>query len=278
MQAVAEETLFIPAGVDRLLRDLIHERSGVFYDTDRLSLLIERMEPLARARKCYSMLDFYYLLKNEDNGREDWSHVADALAVPETFFWREMAAVRHVVDVVAPAWLQHTTTPLTIWSAACSGGEEPYSIAIALEEAGLGGCGIQIYGTDASPAAIQKAYSGLYRENSFRSLPMSIKTKYFTPEGPGWRINASIANKVLFKTANLMEPLEISSLARSSVVFCRNVFIYFSPHAIRQTVATFAARMAPGSHLFVGAAESLLKLTSDFELREIEGGFAYVRL
>jgi chemotaxis protein methyltransferase CheR len=83
---------------------------------------------------------------------------------------------------------------------------------------------------------------------------------------------------VKFVRANLLAQEEVSSLARCPVIFCRNVFIYFSPHAIRQTVATFASRMPAGGHLFVGASESLLKLTADFELREKGDAFVYVRI
>jgi chemotaxis protein methyltransferase CheR len=83
---------------------------------------------------------------------------------------------------------------------------------------------------------------------------------------------------VKFQRANLLQAEDISSLARSPVIFCRNVFIYFSPHAIRQTVAVFASRMPSGGHLFVGASESLLKLTADFELKEMGDAFVYVRI
>jgi chemotaxis protein methyltransferase CheR len=93
-----------------------------------------------------------------------------------------------------------------------------------------------------------------------------------------WKLRPEIARRVTFERANLLNTAEISSLARSPVIFCRNVFIYFSPHAVRQTVAAFASRMPSGGHLFVGAAESLLRLTADFELKEIGESFVYVRL
>jgi chemotaxis protein methyltransferase CheR len=83
---------------------------------------------------------------------------------------------------------------------------------------------------------------------------------------------------VTFKRANLLDPGEIAPLARVQAIFCRNVFIYFSRHAIRQTVAMIATKMAPGGHLFVGASESLLRVTTDFELQELGGALAYVRI
>jgi chemotaxis protein methyltransferase CheR len=278
MQIDAGRKLLVPAGIEALLRDLIHERTGIFFDNDRLSLLIEKIEPLALARDCYSYLDYYYLLKYEENGVEDWARVMDALSVPETYFWREMGQVRTLVDVIVPAWFQKTSAPLRIWSAASATGEEAYSILIALIEAGWGDHPIEIRGSDGSKSALEKSTAASYREKSFRGFPPELKGKYFTAAGNEWKLRPDIARRVTFQRANLLDTEEISSLARSQVIFCRNVFIYFSPHAIRQTVAAFASRMPTGGHLFVGAAESLLKLTADFELREIAGSFVYVRI
>lgn len=261
-----------------MLRDLIHERTGIFFDVTQFDVLLSKLEPLALARGCHSFLNFYYLLKNEENGVEDWANVADVLAVPETYFWREMPQINALIDHLVPAWFNHTSAPLRIWSAACSGGEEPYSIAIALLEAGWGNHPIELRASDASGFALDRACKGLYRENAFRALPPHLKAKYFTRIGAEWRINVGVSKRVSFSQANLVATGEIDSLARSNVVFCRNVFIYFSAHAIRQTVAAFAARMPPGGYLFVGAAESLLRMTTDFQLNETGEAFAYVRI
>jgi len=261
-----------------LLRDLIHERTGIFFETERLDQLMEKVEALAQARECSSFLDYYYLLKYEENGVEDWARVMDALSVQETYFWREMGQVRTLIDHIVPAWFQKASAPLRIWSAASATGEEPYSILIALIEAGWGNHPIEIRGSDGSPSALEKSAAATYREKSFRGFPAHLKEKYFSPLGKEWKLRPEFARRVKFHRANLLATEEISSLARSPVIFCRNVFIYFSPHAVRQTVAAFASRMPAGGHLFVGAAESLLKLTADFELREIGESFVYVRI
>lgn len=278
MQIDTGRKLLVPAGIQPLLRDLIHERTGIFFEDSRFDVLYEKIEPLAVARDCYSLLDFYYLLKYEENGVEDWTRVMDALSVQETYFWREMGQVRYLVDSFVPEWFSKTTAPLQIWSAACATGEEPFSILIALAEAGWGSHPIQIFGSDGSPNAIEKARSATFREKSFRALPPTLKHKYFSQSGNEWQLKPEFARRVIFHRANLLATDEVSTLARSRVIFCRNVFIYFSPHAIRQTVAAFASRMPSGGHLFVGASESLLKLTADFELREKGDAFVYVRL
>jgi chemotaxis protein methyltransferase CheR len=270
--------LLIPAGVPQLLRDLVHQHAGIYYEPDRLDVLIERLTPLAEEQGCYSLLDYYYLLKYEENGVQDWSHVMDALSVPETYFWREMPQIRAFVDILVPKWFERESRSLRVWSAACATGEEPYGIVIALLEAGLGHHPIQVIASDASPAALAKAREGVFREKAFRGLPEALRERYFLRSGQEWQIRPEIAQRVTFQQANLLSAGEISSLASAPFIFCRNVFIYFSAHAIRQTVAAFAARMPVHGHLFIGAAESLLKLTTEFELREIGGAFVYVRI
>jgi chemotaxis protein methyltransferase CheR len=278
MPLLTGRTLQVPAGVDRLLRDLIHERAGIYFDNERLEQLLDKLEPLALQRSCYSYLNYYYLLKKEENGKEDWARLADALAVPETYFWREMAQVRVLTEVIVREWFRRTSAPLRIWSAACSSGEEPFTIVMALLEGGWGSHPIEVVASDASGSAVARARAGMYRENSFRALPPDLKMKYFTGAGAEWRIKSAVATRVAFSQANLLNTEEISALACSPVIFCRNVFIYFSPHAIRQTVAAFAAHMPHAGHLFVGASESLLRLTTDFELREMQEAFGYVRI
>lgn len=278
MEIETGRKLLVPAGIQVLLRDIIHERTGIFFESDRIDLLLEKIEPLALERECYSLLDYYYLLKYEENGVEDWSRLMDALSVPETYFWREMSQVRTLVGTVVPNWFKTTHAPLRIWSAASASGEEPYSILIALIEAGWGHHPIEIVGSDGSPVAIERSLAALYRDKSFRGFPDHLKEKYFIRAGAAWKLRPEIARRVKFLRANLLNTDEISPLARSPVIFCRNVFIYFSSHAVRQTVATFASRMPPGGYLFVGASESLLRLTADFELKEIGDAFVYVRI
>jgi chemotaxis protein methyltransferase CheR len=277
MELLSPRKPLVPAGIQPLLRDLIHERTGIFFESERFDVLVEKIEPLAAERNCYSLLDYYYLLKYEENGVEDWARVMDALSVQETYFWREMGQVRLLCDQLVPQWFRKSSLPLQIWSAACATGEEPYSILMALLEAGWGSHPIEILASDASPAALEKCQRGIYREKAFRCFPRELRNKYFKPAGNDWQLRPDIAARVTFKRANLLATEEISMLARVPFIFCRNVFIYFSPHAIRQTVAAFASRMPPRGCLFVGASESLLRLTADFELQEMGDNFVYVR-
>src|SRR5262245_6927445 len=121
-----------------LLRDLIHERTGLFYDNGRYEMLNDRLTPLVIERGFRSFLDLYYLLKYDERlAQADWAQVMDALSVQETYFWREIDQFRSLASTIIPEIIRaRGDGPLRIWSAPCATGEEPLSIAIALNEAG----------------------------------------------------------------------------------------------------------------------------------------------
>lgn len=275
------ESLGLPKGTDALLRALIHERTGVFFDNGKADLLTDKLSSLVIERGFTSFLDYYYLLKYDETAQDEWRNVMNALSVPETYFWREIDQVRALVETILPQWFNaYGTHPLKIWSAACATGEEPLTIAMALEEAGwFDRAKIEIYASDASSSAIEKARRGVYRERSFRNLSPELRAKYFTREGAAssWRVTEDLHARVGWSVVNLMDEQEVAVLASAHVIFCRNVFIYFSESGIAKTVRAFAKHIRPPGYLFVGASESLLRLTTDFNLEEINDAFVYVK-
>ena len=273
------ETLGLSGSAFVLLRDLIHERTGLFYENGKSDLLTDKLSPLVIERGFSSFLDYYYLLKYDAEADSEWKRVVNALSVQETFFWREVDQIRAVADVLVP---QHFSVsraqPLRIWSAACATGEEPISIAIALNENGwFDRAPIEIHATDASSVAIERARRGLYRERSFRSLPAALREKYFTEENGGRRVAGELHAKIKWATANITNETDVALLATAPIIFCRNVFIYFSDDAIRKTVKQFASRMPAPGYLFTAASESLLRLTTTLQFQEIGGAFVYVK-
>jgi chemotaxis protein methyltransferase CheR len=149
---------------------------------------------------------------------------------------------------------------------------------MALNEAGwFQRAPIVICGSDASEAAIQRARAGVYRERSFRSLPPELRARYFRKTPEGEQIDPELHGRVRWTTGNLANEAEVAELAQASVVFCRNVFIYFSEGAIRNTVQMFARRMMSPGYLFLGAPESLLRISTSFQLEEVQGAFVYVK-
>jgi chemotaxis protein methyltransferase CheR len=263
-----------------MLRDLVQEHLGVSYDAARLEMLGDRLAPLVLERGFQSYLDYYYLLKYDAAAVVEWQRVMDALSVPETYFWREIDQISAVVDNVLPKLVrQAPLRPIQIWSAPCATGEEPLTIAMALDRAGwFGRAAIEIHAADGSPAAIERARAGRYRERAFRSLPPALREQYFRPDGDMWLVDPSLHGRIRsWRVMNLMSEDQLTAMAGAPVVFCRNVFIYFSTSGVRRVVETLARLMATPSYLCVGASESLLQITSLFELEDVGGAFVYVK-
>jgi chemotaxis protein methyltransferase CheR len=152
------------------------------------------------------------------------------------------------------------------------------TIAMALEEAGwFERLPIEIWGSDISSEAIDKALRGVYRERSFRSLPHELRDRHFAPHEGGWRINPALQARVGYSRVNLLAPADLAPFAGVQYVFCRNVFIYFSPATIAQVVQQIGERMRRPGYLFLAASESLLRMATEFELEEIAGAFVYVK-
>jgi chemotaxis protein methyltransferase CheR len=160
----------------------------------------------------------------------------------------------------------------------CATGEEPLTIAMVLDEQGwFERTPIEIVGSDASPTAVAKAREGRYGQRAFRNLPPALRERYFDASGDRWTVVPHLQRRVTYDVVNLMDTEAVAGHAASPVIFCRNVFIYFSAQSIRRGVEAFARSMPDPGYLCVGASESLLRFATPFELREIGGAFIYVK-
>ena len=262
-----------------LLRDLILERTGMEFEAGKRELLADKLAELVASLGLTSFLDYYYLLRYDDAAEEHWSRLMDRLSVPETYFWRQAEQFEALANIIAPAHFAAWSSPLRIWSAACCTGEEPISIAMALDNVGLlQGKPVIIRGSDGSEAMVKRARDATYGERSFRQIPPGFRERYFEalPNGR-WRPLQRLRDHVHYSVANLVRPVEVLPLASADVIYCRNVFIYFSDDMIRRVADSFARAMPSGGHLFLGASESLTRLGVGFELKEMGKGFVYVR-
>jgi chemotaxis protein methyltransferase CheR len=261
-----------------LLRDLVRERTGLHYDDGRCETMADRLAPLVLARGFGSFLDYYYFLKYDPAGEAEWVPVLDALSVTETYFWREVDQLRAVAHVIVPQLIQQKDV-VRIWCVPCATGEEPLTLAMLLDQRGLFDRGsIEIRASDASEAALAKARQGVYRERSFRALPRHLLEQYFTPEEGRWRVAPRLHQRVLsWDRVNLKDDADVRRFGRMDIIFCRNVFIYFSEAGVRHVVNTFADVMNTPGYLCVGAAESLLRVTTRFDLQQIADAFVYVK-
>ena len=248
----------------------------MFFSESNMDLVMDKISPLVLERGG-SLLDFYYRLKY-DNDEKDWSDLVDAISVRETFFWREFDQIRSLVENLMPALAKTCPPPVKIWSAACASGEEPLTIAMALELAGwFDRIPIEIHASDASCQALDAAKTGFYRERSFRSFPLVHRERFFEQVENGWKVRPCLHRRIQWHHANLTKDTDVDPLAHVPVIFCRNVFIYFSDATILKIVKRMEQNMYRPGYLFVAAAESLLKFDIDLDLREIGGAFVYVK-
>lgn len=261
-----------------LLADLIVRTTGVHFGETRREQLEERLEEATAARGL-SLLDYYYLLRYDPDAGEAWKELMDRLAVPETYFWRQPDQFEALVKVILPRWAaEHPGRPLRIWSAACCSGEEPLSIAMALDEGGWWDrIPIELVGSDASEALVERARAGVYGERALRNLSPARRARWFRREHAGWRIDPALHARVRWARANLLDEAEAGPLAAADIVFCRNVLIYFSDDAIVRVARMLARHMPGDGWLFLGASESLMRLATDFTMDEIGPAFVYVR-
>lgn len=272
------DSLGLSGSVTAIFRDLIHERLGLMYAPHQFDQVSDRLAPLVVGRGLGSFLDYYYLLKYSSEP-DEWLKVMDALAVQETYFWREIDQLRAIVTHIVPELVKALNGDvLRIWSIPCASGEEPLTLAILLSEAGwFDRAPIELLGSDASPFAIGRARQGEYTQRSFRNLAPAMREKYFVEHEGHWRVVPTLHRRVAYDVVNLMADDEVVRHATAPIIFCRNVFIYFSDKSIRRALGLFERSMPEPAYLCVAAAESLLSRTTTFELQEIGGAFVYVK-
>ncbi|MFH1000492.1 MAG: protein-glutamate O-methyltransferase CheR [Bacteroidota bacterium] len=273
------ENLGLSESAFSILRDLIHEKTGIFFSNDKKDILSDKLSARVIELGFNSFVDYFYLLKYDEQALEEWEILINLITVNETYFWREIDQINALVKNIIPNYLKENPgKPIKIWCAACSTGEEPFSIAIALSEAGLLlNNTIEIFASDASSNAIEKAKLAAYRERSFRTLPDYLKQKYFSKNGENWELDSKIKNLVTFSIVNLMNEEEVNYFASVPFIFCRNVLIYFNDFSIRKLADTLYKRMPREAYLFIGVSESLLRVQSKFTISEAGNAYVYLK-
>lgn len=271
------ENLGLTESAFAILRDLIHEKTGIYFSNDKKDILADKLSARVIELNFNSFIDYYYLLKYDEHAAQEWEMLFNLITVNETYFWREFDQVNYLVNNLIPDYVKRNPhCPLRIWCGASSSGEEPVSIAIALNEAGLlEKYQIQIFASDASTEIIQKAYKGIYRDRSFRVLPFYLKEKYFVQNGESWRIVPEIHKRITWSVVNLMDEDEVAAFASVPFIFLRNVLIYFNDQSIKNLSDMLYKAMPDEAYLFIGVSESLLRIQTKFTLSDAGNAYVY---
>jgi chemotaxis protein methyltransferase CheR len=246
---------------------LLKDRSGLVLTRDKAYLLESRLLPVARKCGLKSVDDLVAAVRARPNG-DLARDVVEAMTTNESFFFRDIKPFEQFKSVVLPALLKSRAArrQIRIWSAACSSGQEPYTLAMLLAEepAKLAGWSIEILTTDLSTEILEKAQAGLYSQFEVqRGLPIQYLVKYFKQEGERWQIDAGIRDRVRFRAFNLLE--EPAGLGAFDVIFCRNVLIYFDQPTKTVVLDRLARVLAPDGFLYLGGAETVLGISDKFQ-------------
>jgi chemotaxis protein methyltransferase CheR len=270
--------LELPDDVFRQLRAEIYRRTGMYFNDSSKYLIQKRLSPRARELNFDSFQRYFYFLQYDARADAEFDQIYDLVTTNETYFFREPAQLRAFADEIVPDVLtRKAVKKIRIWSAGCASGEEVYTIAMLLEEAGwYGRAAFEIFGSDINQQVLSRARRGVYRENSFRATPQVFRDKYFVRENEGaWRISDAIRNRVSFGRLNLYDRSRVSLLGQLDLIFCRNVIIYFDDGSKRIVVTNFYDRLIEGGYLLLGHSESLISLSTQFRLKHLKNDMVY---
>jgi len=266
----------------RQLRDFIYAQCGIFIGENRKYLIENRLATRIKELNLTSYSDYYHYLRFDANRRAELSRLFEAVTTNETSFYRNPPQLQVFQDDVLKNTLENlrklNQKKLRIWSAGCSTGEEPYTIAIILHELlkqEVFAWDIKITANDLSEAVLASARRGIYSEYALRTTPKEIIAKYFTKEDNLYKLDAKLKHLVSFGQINLNDKLQLTRVERSHIVFCRNVIIYFDDDMKRRVISAFYDNLLPNGALLIGHSESLHNISRAFKPEHHKGTIVY---
>ncbi len=245
------------------IQGFLMQRSGILLSNEKRYLVETRLDPVMRQLQLPSFRVVTDKLKAGDRAVE--TAVIDAMTTNETLFFRDRLPFDLFQNEVMPELIKNRRGGgrIRIWCAACSSGQEPYSLSMILDEMKprLNGISVEILATDLSEKVLAQAREGLYSQFEVqRGLPIRYLLKHFTQIGTRWQIDKVLAERIQFKSVNLLQGFK--PLGPFDVIFCRNVLIYFGETTKRDVLNRMSEVLAPDGSLFLGGAETVLGLTT----------------
>jgi len=261
-------------------RQFLESKSGIVLGDNKQYLVTSRLKKLQDEHGIKSLTELMARIQAQPRGALQ-EQVIDAMTTNETLWFRDTYPFEVMKNKVLPELLQkHPNQRLRIWSAACSSGQEPYSLSMTIDEyerANLGQakCGVQIVATDLSPSMLQACKAGEYDSLAIaRGLSSDRLQRYFDKTLTNrWVVKPAIKNRVEFRTLNLLDSYAV--MGKFDVVFCRNVLIYFSADAKKDILKRIHATLKPGGYLFLGASEALNTLPELYSMVQCSPGIIY---
>jgi chemotaxis protein methyltransferase CheR len=257
-----------------ILRALIEEKTGIHYSDHDRELLAERISVRAEEAAFDSLLDYYYFLRYDPEGKRELSALVETLVVNETYFFRELVPLTVLVDAYLAPAIAAGRRP-RVWCAAAATGEEPLTLAMLLARRSLLDQ-VEILASDISERALDQARRGQYGRRSLRNLPPGYE-RWLRVEGERATVAPELIERIRWRRINLIDRVELPP-AGFDAILCRNVLIYFSRETAAQVVENLSARLTPEGVLLVGISESLLGLGTLLRCEERGGAFFYEKV
>lgn len=262
------------------LRELIKIKCGIYFDDTSKYILDKRLKTRIKELKFQSFKEYIFYLKYDKKKEEEFVFIYDTITTNETYFFREDYQLKAFAEEVICEVIKKKSKGdvVRIWSAGCSTGEEPYTIAMLLynKKDIFDNYKISIFGSDISQRCIKTAREAIYYQNSFRVTTDEQKRKFFDDLGTGgFKVKPAIRELVSFGNLNLLDKSKIAFLPTMDVIFCRNVLIYFDTNSRKVVVQNFYDKLEKGGFLLLGHAESLINISTSFTIRHFKNDMVY---
>jgi chemotaxis protein methyltransferase CheR len=258
-----------------ILSGIVEERAGLHYQLADREVFLQKVASRASEVGFDSLLDYYYFLRYDDPSGRELDALVDHLVVNETYFFRELEPLEVLLDEVIGPQLA-AGRPARIWSAACSTGEEPLTLAMLLAERGWLDR-VELVASDVSERVLARAQQGSFGRRAIRGTPPELASRWLSNGAGALRCDPRILAAVSWRRVNLLDGPAVTALGTFDAVVCRNVLIYFQDRVIERVVRHLSDALRPGGALLVGVAESLLRFGTPLECREQRGSFMYVK-
>ncbi len=264
------------------VRDFIYEKCGIYFGDGKEYLLEDRLSRRLSARNLSSYEEYLFFLRYDPKKEEELRALYNSVTTNETSFFRDINQLEAFRTGILPKIMERNSSRRTIriWSAACSTGEEPYTMAMILSEEGilLNGWKVEILASDISENVLNSAKRGVYGDYAVRNTPERYLKRYFTNNNNSYTVKPDVARLVRFANINLVDSLQVSKVRGMDVIFCRNVLIYFDDHGKRKVISFLHDSLVKGGFLMVGFSESLFSITRAFRPVGIRKCVAYQKI
>ena len=264
----------------RLIRDFVYEHSGIFFDESFKFLLERRLNHRLEIHNLRSYKEYHRFLLYDSGKEEELNTILDILTTNETYFFREKGQLKAFTEEILPEIQERKrkegSRRIRIWSAGCSTGEEPYTLAMLVIDKGLiPEWNVEIFANDISQRVLQVARKGIYTASSFRATDGYYKHRFFEAVDGRYRIKEEVKRLVRFGHLNLLDREKLWLVGKVDIIFCRNVIIYFNREAKKRVIENLYDRLLEGGYLLLGHSESLMGISTAFILQPLKHDIVY---